>query len=345
MTPQQAYAFVESQARHIERNVYRKRYASIQYKDLVPVDTSAHDWARGITYYSSDAVGSADFLAGRANDFPLVNFNMSKDDSRIEMLGLGYDWSLEEISFARMTGNLQVISEKAMAVRRMYEEKVDDIVKNGYSPAGWHSLMKPALVRRVAAALGKSGTGDVAKRKWTSKTAEEIISDVNSLLMGIYYGDPGTAADKGTSTVEIADTILMSPKLIVTLNEKVLANTDKTVIQFIEENNVYTRITGKKLKWRVYRGLETAGRTTGTVASASDAGYYADKNPGSSGDAGRIIAYRRDPEVLKLHLPMPLRFLNTWQASPMRWIRGAIFRLGGLEVRLPGAMRVMDGIE
>ena len=341
MTPQEAYSFVESQAKHIERKVYRKKYASIQYKDLVPIDTSAQAWARGITYYSSDAVGSTAALGGRSRDFPLVNLNMAKDDSMIEMFGLGYDWSIEEIAFAKQTGNINPIAEKAAAVRRIYEEKLDSIVKDGAAEYGWHSLMKPPLVRRVAA-----NGADTAARKWSAKTTENIIKDVNNLLMGVYYGDrDDDANDTGSSTVEMADTILMSPNLITDLNEKLIANTSMTAIQFIEENNVYTRITGKKLRWRVYRGLEKAGWTTGTVKAAATAGHYADGEPGSSAAAGRIVAYRRDPEVLKLHLPMPLRFLPVWQNSPMTYIKGAIFRPGGLEVRLPGAMRVMDGIE
>ena len=343
MTPQEAYSFVESQAKHIERKVYRKKYASIQYKDLVPIDTSAQAWARGITYYSSDAVGSTAALGGRSRDFPLVNLNMAKDDSMIEMFGLGYDWSIEEIAFAKQTGNINPIAEKAAAVRRIYEEKLDAIVKDGASEYGWHSLMKPPLVRRVAA----SGANK-AGRLWSGKTAEAIISDVNNLLMGVYYGDTRSDAalsgDSGSSTVEMADTILMSPNLIVSLNEKLITNTDRTVINFIEENNVYTRITGKKLRWRVYRGLESAGYDNATVASGTK-GDTADEQPGSAGAAGRIVAYRRDPEVLKLHLPMPLRFLPVWQNSPMTYIKGAIFRPGGLEVRLPGAMRVMDGVE
>ena len=345
MTPQEAYSFVESQAKHIERKVYRKKYASIQYKDLVPIDTSAQAWARGITYYSSDAVGSAAALGGRSRDFPLVNLNMAKDDSMIEMFGLGYDWSIEEIAFAKQTGNINPIAEKAAAVRRIYEEKLDSIVKDGASEYGWHSLMKPPLVRRVLA--GTTGTGSATK--WSAKTAPNIISDVNNLLMGVYYGDrDADANDTGSSTVEMADTILMSPNLITDLNEKIIPNTDRTVINFIEENNVYTRITGKKLRWRVYRGLEEAGWTGATVKASGTIGHYADGEVGGVGSgskAGRIVAYRRDPEVLKLHLPMPLRFLPVWQNSPMTYIKGAIFRPGGLEVRLPGAMRVMDGVE
>jgi hypothetical protein len=48
--------------------------------------------------------------------------------------------------------------------------------------------------------------------------------------------------------------------------------------------------------------------------------------------------------VLKMHIPMPHRFLPVWQTGPMRFDVPGIFRLGGLEIRRPKAVRYVDGI-
>lgn len=56
-----------------------------------------------------------------------------------------------------------------------------------------------------------------------------------------------------------------------------------------------------------------------------------------------MVAYRRDPGVVKIHVPMPLRWLQAEQRLLKYEIPG-IFRLGGVEVRRPGAMRYLDGI-
>jgi hypothetical protein len=58
-----------------------------------------------------------------------------------------------------------------------------------------------------------------------------------------------------------------------------------------------------------------------------------------------MIAYRRDPQVLKMHIPMTHRFLNVWQTGPLVFDVPGIFRLAGLEIRRPGAVRYVDGIE
>ena len=70
---------------------------------------------------------------------------------------------------------------------------------------------------------------------------------------------------------------------------------------------------------QVLRGLETA----------------------AAGNKGRAIAYRRDPEVLRFHLPMPLRFMEP-QQHLITYIVPGIMRIGGLEIRLPKAIRYLD---
>ena len=57
-----------------------------------------------------------------------------------------------------------------------------------------------------------------------------------------------------------------------------------------------------------------------------------------------MVAYRRDPQVLKMWIPMRHRFLDVWQRGPMVFDVPGIFRIGGLEIRLPAAMRYLDGI-
>jgi hypothetical protein len=48
--------------------------------------------------------------------------------------------------------------------------------------------------------------------------------------------------------------------------------------------------------------------------------------------------------VLKIHIPMPHRFLPVWQTGPMKYDVPGIFRLGGLEIRRPKAVRYVDGV-
>lgn len=93
-------------------------------------------------------------------------------------------------------------------------------------------------------------------------------------------------------------------------------------MEWIKKNNLYTTETGQPLLIRGVRGLDTAG---------------------ASGN-GRAIAYTRTPDVVKIHLPMPHRFLPVWQTGPIVFDVPGIFRIAGLEIRRPGAFRYMDGV-
>jgi hypothetical protein len=57
-----------------------------------------------------------------------------------------------------------------------------------------------------------------------------------------------------------------------------------------------------------------------------------------------MICYQKDPEVLKMHRPMSHRFMPVWQTGPLVFEVPGIFRLAGLEIRRPGAIRYADGL-
>ena len=52
--PQQALSFLISQASHIEQQVWETRYPDITYQDFVPIDNSAPEWVKTVTYFSTD---------------------------------------------------------------------------------------------------------------------------------------------------------------------------------------------------------------------------------------------------------------------------------------------------
>ena len=94
-----------------------------------------------------------------------------------------------------------------------------------------------------------------------------------------------------------------------------------TLLEHIQRVNVYTARTGRPLTIRAVFGLETAG----------------------AGGTRRMMVYRRDPSVVKIHIPMPLRWLEA-ERRLLKYEVPGVFRLGGVEFRRPGAARYMDGI-
>lgn len=299
---QAALGFAIKQTTHVEREVNETVYPDIQYPALVPVDTSAHPFAKSITYFSSDKFGAAKWINGNADDVPQAGTELAKHETAVHMAGIGYGWGYEEINQAQMMG-INLPNNDALAARRAYEEMVDRVALTGDTVKGFEGLINNTAVTASAVA-----TGD-----WATATEDEILADVNALLLGV-----GT----DTQFSAMADTLLLPYAKLNTLATTRLGDTQGTILTFLQKHNTYTAMTGRPLMIRAIRGLDTAGAS----------------------NVARMVAYRRDPQVLKLHIPMPHRFLPLYQQGPLNFVVPGVFRLGGLDIRKPKEVRYGDGI-
>lgn len=304
--PQQALGFLLSQTSHIEQGVWEVKYPDITYPSLIPVDTSAGEWAKSVTYFSSDKVGAAKWINGRSRDVPMADVNREKHETEIHMAGIGYDYSIEELNHARMVGQ-NLTSDKAAAARRSYEELVEGVAFEGDSGKGFEGLLNSTAVTRADVVAGAS-----TDTEWSGKTPDEILTDINSGITGMW---------SATKTIELADTVLLPLTQYASLFTTRLGDTTVNVMEYIRKNNIFTAQTGRDLDIRAMRQLAGAG------ATATD----------------RMVIYRKDPTVLKMHIPMALRFLAP-QQEVFTFIVPGMFRIGGLDIRRPGAVRYFDAI-
>lgn len=304
---QQALGYAVSQTAYIEQQVYETQYPDIQYPALIPTDTSANEWAKSVTYYSSDKVGRAGWFHHYAKDLHIADIERTKNEVTIEMADIGYRWTLEELGQAMMVPGTNLSADRAAAALRAYEEFMDDIALRGKPEKNMLGIINYTGITTVLAAIETGHT------VWNLKSADGIIDDVNNAITGVYTE---------SLTVEMADTILLPVACLTLISTKRIPNTAMSVLDYLRTKNVYTQITGQALTIRGVRGLETAGQ----------------------GGSGRMVAYRRDPAVIKMHIPMTHRFLPIWQTAPLVFDIPGIFRVAGVEIRRPKAVRYVDGI-
>lgn len=301
---QAALGFVVAQASIIEPGVYRTVYPDVQYRTLVPVDTSGSEFATSVTYFAQDQFGTANWINGNADDIPKAGTNRAQFETPVYTAGIGYGFGWEEIGRAQMLG-INLSTEDAGAARRASEEMVDRVALLGDASKGFTGLFNAAGVTPVAAPTGS----------WDATTDPQlIVATMNQALLNVF---------NGTNTASIANTMLLPwTKYLLIATRKMSEQSDMTILQWFLANNVYVVQTGQQLTLRGVRGLDTAG----------------------VGGTTRLVAYRNDPQVLKLHMPMPHRFLPAWQSGPLRWDVPGVMRLGGLDVRLPKEVVYLDGI-
>ena len=259
-------------------------------------------------------MGQAEWLSHQARDLPLADVERGRYEQPVELAAIGYRYTAEELGQAMMVPGLNLSIDRAAAAVRAYEEFMDGIALRGVPPAGgdkgWTGLINDPNV--IAGTVASDGAG--ASTQWSAKTPDQILRDINTLLTGVYTG---------SLTVEMADTLLLPVALLDLIATTArTATSDTTILEHLRRNNTYTAITGAPLTIRAVRGLEAAG----------------------AGGAARMVAYRRDPQVVKLHLPMPHRFQAPWQTGPLVFDVPGIFRTGGVEIRRPKAFRYGDGI-
>lgn len=307
---QRSMNFLISQQTLIEPTVYQMRYQEIQYPSLIPVDTSAPEWINSVTYFSMDGVGRAEWFSGKANDMPNVDLSREKFETGVHMAGIGYGYDLEELGKAQLLG-MNLTADKANLARRVSEEKINLVAFSGDTTKGFTGLVNASTPTATSA----PADGTSSSRAFADKTPDQVLRDINGQLTGIFTGTLGA---------EIADTLLLPYSVLLDLSTRRIDSVNQTtILEWIERNNIYTRTTGQQLTIRgVFGHLDTAGTSS----------------------SKRMVAYRRSPDVLKMHIPMPFRFFPAYQTGPMRFDVPGVFRLGGVDIKRPKAVRYLDQI-
>ncbi|MCY0150891.1 DUF2184 domain-containing protein [Hoeflea sp. G2-23] len=311
---QAALPFVIGQGRNIETKIYQRRYPTFNYGAHVPIVTEGNEWAIGTTFFTVDAAGEAKFLSGAGTDMPFNQVNRDQASHDFAMIGSGWEWNLEEINQASLYG-INLNDTKAMSATDKVERLLNSIAMAGTTEKNWTGLVNSGSVSRADVAATGDQNGGTDSTLWKHKTNDQIVIDINEVLSRV-----GT----NTEEVEWADTLRVPPEAFRLLASRRLGDGDGMLrlIDFIRSGNVYTATTGQPLDIQPLRELATASEDGG----------------------GRMMAYRKDPEVLRFHLPMPRRVLQPRQKSIMGFETGIIARTGGTEWRLPGAAAYADEI-
>lgn len=306
---QSALGFVIEQGRTVETKVYETKYPNFNYASHVPVVIEGAEWASGTTFFSTDTAGKMEWIGGKSNDMPFNEATRSKYGRDFYMAGTGYEWSLEEINYARLM-NIDMSAVKAAGTRRTAEQFAYNIAIAGSVEKNWTGLVNSTEVSRVT--FPADGAG--ASTTFASKTPAQRYRDLNSLLGGVQVA---------TNEVEYASSMRLPPSIFRLLAAESTGTGDGTLTQldYYRKNNVYTAQTGQPLDIQPLRSLKGAGL----------------------GALDRIMVYRRDEEVVRFHLPMPFKFLMPRQKSLVMYETGGILRTGGTEWRLPGAAAYGDG--
>ena len=217
----EAGLFLERQLEHIRPQVFEVAYADIKYPTILPVTSEAGNAAQTFTYRVMDSTGEFRLLADAADDLPRADISQVEKSINIRSFGGSFGYTVQELRAAQMA-NIALEQRRAAAVRRAYEEKVEEIAMFGEASAS-------------LAGFFNNSTVDVLQAdKWftdSGTTAQEMLELLN-------YGV--TAIVNGSKMKEQPDTILIPYEdFRVISTRRNSDSSDVTVLEYFLRTNPY----------------------------------------------------------------------------------------------------------
>jgi hypothetical protein len=295
--------FFKRQLEFIKQQTYDQKLGDLKaLTGLFPITSQLPAGATELTWRSFQTYGLAKFISDYSKDFPKADVGGTEQSRKVFDIGLSYSYTTKEIQRAAMAG-FPLENKRAFACRRGIEEKLNSIALSGDT---YHNI--PGFFNYPGVttyAVPATGTG--SSKTWASKTADQILIDLNGVL---------NAISTVTLGKEAGNTILLPKTQYDFIRQKRLDTTlEKTVYQFFIENN-----PGVRIDW--VAGLDTAG----------------------AGSTSRMIAYINDSQHVELEIPNMFEQLEEMRDGPMAYTVPAIATTVGVIVYYPLTVVYGDGI-
>ena len=304
-------AFMVSQAAILEAAVYEARFEAIQYPMLAPVVTLGGGWAPTVERRTLTGQGQAERIAHLADDWPNVDSEYKRLSINVGTYGASYSIARDDAWVAQQ-GGFNLATDKARLARRIVEEQLDELFRNGDDDLGINKFENTsgtgALTNfEVAQPINPTGTGVIS-----AADAMAAVSKINGAIGEVY------SATKG---LHLPNTLALPRDRFAILAGLQVPNTTMTVMEWLKQNNTYTAQTGTPLT------------VIGTGALE-----------GGRGDKTAVL-YERDEDVLRFHMVNPITVtppddLNFGFVMKV----GVYARSAGLEWRIPAAARRLTKI-
>jgi len=217
----EAGLFLERQLEYIRPQVFETVYADIKYPTILPVTAEAGNAAQTFTYRIMDSTGDFRLLADAADDLPRADISQVEKSINIRSFGGSFGYTVQELRAAQMA-NIALEQRRAAAVRRAYEEKVEEVAMFGEASAS------------LAGFFNNSTVDVLTADKWftdSGTTSQEMLELLN-------YGV--TAIVNGSKMKEQPDTILVPYEdFRVISTQRNSDSSDVTVLEYFLRTNPY----------------------------------------------------------------------------------------------------------
>jgi len=294
--------FFARQLEFIRAKTYDVERPRLTAWELFPIDTSIPSGAKTITWRQWDSVGSAKIIAAYADDLPTSSISALETTTPIKSIGNSYRYDVQEIRYAQMAG-VPLDSKLAVAARKSSDQTINRFAWTGDAASGLPGFLTNANIPGYV--VPADGTG--ATKTFSTKTADQIIRDLNGIANSVYTSTNGTHRP---------DEIWMPLAQYALINsQRSGAQDPTTILQFFLSNNPFIK--------RVVPVLELTGA--------------------GPGGTDIMVAAENSSENYQMNIPMPFT-QHSPQSRNLYFIVPCETRFGGVTIERPMAFAIASGI-
>lgn len=305
-------AFLVSELERLDPTLHQPLASVTWSRDIdLREDVSIADEIASFTNSSFAAAGGTRasgkaWIAPSSTAVPAVGVDTARTGQPLMLWGQSARWSVIELETSQRLGR-PLDAQQVAAITLKWNMDVDEQVYVGDDALGVTGLLNNAGVARATVAAGSQGaTG------WSSKTADEILTDIDGVL---------NAAWQASAWAVCPDRLLLPPASFSQLVARKLSDQgDVSILEFLRRNSLSHSINGRPLDIAPVKWLAGLGE----------------------GDTNRLVAYSKDAGRVRFPL-VPLR------RTPVEY-RGLYQeltyygRLGVVEFVYPETAAYRDGI-
>lgn len=152
----------------------------------------------------------------------------------------------------------------------------------------------------------------------TSAAATTFAAAADGDAVAAIFNDPINSIIEDSKGIEIPDRVLLPIEQFNFLATTRFDTTSQpiTLLEYVKRNNAYTAMTNQPLDIRAIPQLDPLDK---------------------------MVVYSSSPDVMVMHIPMPLRFAPPQMSNLKVRVPGE-YKIAGLEMRYPGAVTYRTGI-
>lgn len=319
-TMDSAGAFLIGELERLDPTIHEPLVAVTWNRDIdLRTDVQMGDTSSSFTQSTFGAAGSAapatgvNWASAETTTLPRATLDIAKVVNPLDLWSMEVAYTVPELEQARRIGR-PIDAQQLTALNLKHQMDADQMVYIGDPARATTGLLNNGGVTSANVA-----TGAASSTRWALKTPTEILADFNDIL---------TSTWAATGYAVPPSKVLIAPKPFGYIATTVVSSAgNRTILDFILENNIMTAEKGVRLDVKACKWLDKA--------NINGPG-------GSAASYDRMVAYSQVQKFVRYPMvplvPMAPQFQGIWIKVPYYG------RLGVVEWVYPETAQYRDGI-